>query len=166
VRLTPGGRLVAQNATLQQLITTAYQIRDFQLFGGPSWLTSEHFDIEAKPSGKPTADQVSGMLQVLLADRFGLVIHHETKEVSVYRLVVAKRGSSLSPSRKICNQQSRQDKQAESKLPGDVADKGEANDRNQASGRSRKAFFQSGSQPSQVTKSRITDHGRRECLHL
>ena len=66
VRLTPGGRLVAQNATLQQLITTAYQIRDFQLFGGPSWLTSEHFDIEAKPS---QPDRRSGLRHVAGASR-------------------------------------------------------------------------------------------------
>jgi uncharacterized protein (TIGR03435 family) len=98
IRLTPGGRLVAQNATLQQLITAAYQIRDFELFGGPSWIKSEHFDTEAKPSGEANADQVSGMLQVLLADRFSLVVHHEAKDMPVYRLVQAKGGHKLSPS--------------------------------------------------------------------
>jgi uncharacterized protein (TIGR03435 family) len=99
VRLTPGGRLVAQNATLQLLVTTAYQIRDFQLIGGPSWVRSERFDIEAKPLGNPNADQVSEMLQVLLVDRFHLAAHHETKELPVYRLLKAKGGPKLSPSR-------------------------------------------------------------------
>jgi len=99
VRLTPGGRLVAQNATLQLLVTTAYQIRDFQLIGGPSWVRSERFDIEAKPSGNPNADQVSEMLQVLLADRFHLAAHRETKELPVYRLLQAKGEPKLSPSR-------------------------------------------------------------------
>ncbi len=99
VRLTPGGRLIAQNATLQLLVTTAYQIRDFQLVGGPSWIRSDRFDIEAKSSGNPNADQVSGMLQVLLADRFHLAVHHDTKELPVYRLLKAKGGPKLSSSR-------------------------------------------------------------------
>ena len=58
VRLTPGGRLVARNATLELLITTAYKVRDAQLIGGPSWIKAEHFDIEAKALDRPGADQV------------------------------------------------------------------------------------------------------------
>jgi uncharacterized protein (TIGR03435 family) len=102
IRLTPGGRLVAQNASLRQLITTAYDVRDFQLFGGPSWMASERFDIEAKAAGNPTQDQISQMLQALLADRFSLTVHREKKEVPIYRLTVAKGGSKLPPAKAEC----------------------------------------------------------------
>ena len=46
--IQPGGRLTATNVTLRMLIRNAYQIQDFQLTGGPSWLTEDHFDIVAK----------------------------------------------------------------------------------------------------------------------
>lgn len=95
VRLTPGGRLVAQNAPMRMLITAAYDVRDFQLLGGPAWMASERFDIEAKAAGNPSQDQISQMLQALLAERFQLMVHRETRELPIYRLMVAKGGSKL-----------------------------------------------------------------------
>ncbi len=79
------------------------------LTGGPSWIRSERFTIDAKiPDGTPgyTLDQfmkgdapvLGKMLQALLADRFRLVIHRETKQVSGYALMLSKEGSKLSPS--------------------------------------------------------------------
>lgn len=99
VRLTPGGRLVARNAPLRLLISAAYDVRDFQLFGGPAWMASDHFDIEAKTAGNPTQEQISQMLQGLLADRFHLMVHRETRELPIYRLLVAKGGSRLQPAK-------------------------------------------------------------------
>jgi len=99
IRLTPGGRLVARNASLRQLISAADDVRDFQLFGGPPWMASDRFDIEAKAAGDPDQDRISLMLQALLADRFRLTVHREKRELPIYRLTVAKGGSKLQPSK-------------------------------------------------------------------
>lgn len=99
VRLTPGGRLVARNAPLRLLISAAYDVRDFQLFGGPAWMASDHFDIEAKIAGNPAQEQMSRLLQTLLSDRFQLRVHREKRELPVYRLLVAKGGSKLQPAK-------------------------------------------------------------------
>jgi hypothetical protein len=58
VRITPGGRLVAQNATLRLLVGSAYDVRDFQLFGGPGWVNSGHYGIEAKASIDTSTEQM------------------------------------------------------------------------------------------------------------
>jgi uncharacterized protein (TIGR03435 family) len=98
VRIHPGGRLVAQNAPLRLLIGAAYDVRDFQLFGGPGWVNSEHYDIEAKAQNDaPAEEMISQMLRSLLADRFHLIVHRETRELPVYRLSVAKGGNKLQP---------------------------------------------------------------------
>jgi uncharacterized protein (TIGR03435 family) len=98
VRITPGGRLVAQNAPLRLLLDAAYDVRDFQLFGGPPWLTADHYDIEAKTQADAPSEQlISLMLRALLADRFHLVAHRETRDLPIYRLIVAKGGDKLKP---------------------------------------------------------------------
>ena len=100
-RIMPGGRLSAENAPLRTLIASAYNIRFSQLSGGPSWLDSAHYDIEARGQLKPgvkVADQMNRMLQSLLADRFKLKIHRETKEMPIYALTVARNGPKLEAS--------------------------------------------------------------------
>jgi uncharacterized protein (TIGR03435 family) len=89
-----GGRFTANNIPLQLLITLAYRIKDFQLSGAPPWLTSERYDIEAKAEKDPGGefDAMLPLLQTLLEDRLQLKFHRETKELSVYALVVAKAG--------------------------------------------------------------------------
>jgi uncharacterized protein (TIGR03435 family) len=64
---------------------------------GPAWIESEWYDINAKVPPGATQDQVNRMLQNLLAERFGLKLHHESREVSGYELVVSKNGSKLKP---------------------------------------------------------------------
>jgi uncharacterized protein (TIGR03435 family) len=92
--------------TLQQIVSVAYGVERFQISGGPSWLPSERFDIEAKMDaatadalGKLSQDQrvlaQQQMLQALLADRFQLTVHRETKEGTIYTLVIAKGGPKL-----------------------------------------------------------------------
>jgi bla regulator protein blaR1 len=100
--MQPGGRLTATNATLKMLIGLAYDVRDHQLVGGPSWLGADKFNIEAKadssstiPLGPEGAAQIRLMTQSLLADRFKLTVHRESKEEQVYELVVAKSGFKL-----------------------------------------------------------------------
>lgn len=92
----PGARLAASNASLRMLILLAYQVMPFQLVGGPSWMASDGFDIEAKaadPNASP--EQFRELIRTMLADRFHLKVHSETKELRVYELVVAKNGTSL-----------------------------------------------------------------------
>jgi uncharacterized protein (TIGR03435 family) len=94
------GRLVGRNVTLGMLITVAYQVQDFQVSGGPSWMNSDRYDIEAKASEDSPARQqtqmVQGpMLQRLLEDRFKLAVRREIKELPIYELTVAKSGSKL-----------------------------------------------------------------------
>ncbi len=90
----------AKNAHLQVVIRDAYGLYDDKLWsGGPDWLDKENFDIDAKfdaaEVGKPTQKEKQAMLQKLLADRFGLVVHHQMKEFPVYALAVAKKGPKL-----------------------------------------------------------------------
>jgi len=91
----PGGRFIASNATMQQLVQAAWHLQDFQLTGGPAWLGSETYNIEAKPAGQATREQSRAMLRTLLVDRFKLAVHYESKEMAGYELVVAQRGAKV-----------------------------------------------------------------------
>ncbi|HEY4362090.1 MAG TPA: TIGR03435 family protein [Bryobacteraceae bacterium] len=89
---SPGGLVRATNTTLRQLINAAYGTPDFRITGSTGWMSTDRFDIEAKASGDPPRAQLQLMLQSLLADRFKLVVHLETKELPTYDLVVARGG--------------------------------------------------------------------------
>jgi uncharacterized protein (TIGR03435 family) len=102
----PGGRFSATNLPLRLLIVTAYNLpfQSMRLSGGPEWINSERFDIEARaaqgaiPSGLPDnvrQEKMRLMLQSLLADRFKLTIRRESRELPFYALVVAKNGAKL-----------------------------------------------------------------------
>jgi uncharacterized protein (TIGR03435 family) len=91
------GRFDAENQTLQHLVMRAYDVKDFQISGGPGWINSDHYDIQAKAEGNPSPDQMKLMLQTLLRDRFKLALHWETKELPIYVLTVAKGGLRLQP---------------------------------------------------------------------
>src|SRR5215471_17926969 len=93
--VAPGGRLTVTNATLKSLIQWSYGLPAFQISGGPGWLDSDRFDIEAKPEGSATQQDVMQMLQILLAERFKFAVHRETKEVAVYALVLVRSGPKL-----------------------------------------------------------------------
>jgi uncharacterized protein (TIGR03435 family) len=83
--------------TLRDLIMAAYKAKPGQVTG-PSWLTSDHFDIVATMPEGSTRDDAPAMLQTLLADRFKLVVHRETKDHNVLALVVAKGGPKMKES--------------------------------------------------------------------
>jgi hypothetical protein len=79
------GRFVAQSVTLRLLVAIAYGLQDYQISGGPAWVRSDSFDIEAKAENeRADTNQVSLMVRSLLADRFKLILHNETRESSVY----------------------------------------------------------------------------------
>jgi uncharacterized protein (TIGR03435 family) len=84
--------LVSGAATASKLIQDAYGLSPHQISGGPSWVDSDPFCIEAKSAGPAEKDQLRLMLQPMLADRFKLVARHETKEMPVYIMTVAKKG--------------------------------------------------------------------------
>jgi uncharacterized protein (TIGR03435 family) len=88
-------RLDLQCYTVSALIQMAYG-RDVEISGGPQWLDSERYDIDAKTETGRSQEAMRGpMLQALLADRFQLKVHRESKEVPVYALTVAKGGPKL-----------------------------------------------------------------------
>lgn len=97
IRPGANGGLNVNNVPLKELIVIAWSIQPFQLSGGPPWIESARYDISAKPEHKSERDQVLLMLQSLLADRFQLKIHHETKELPVYALVLANKDGKLGP---------------------------------------------------------------------
>jgi len=88
-------RFAASSITVKGLIAFAYDVRDFQISGGPKWLDSNLYDVVARPEGDITGDHVMAMLRSLLTDRFGLKIDHITQELPVFVLSVAKSGQKL-----------------------------------------------------------------------
>ena len=83
---------------IKQVIQVAYGVEDYQVTGGPGWLSTDRYDIEAKAengaAGKP---EMAVVLQSLLADRFQLKFRRERREISVYDLVVDKSGTRVRP---------------------------------------------------------------------
>lgn len=89
------GRVVGRNVTVRRIVLAAYHLTQFQLAGGPAWLDSDRFDMEAKSEASADRDQLRQMLQTLLAERFKLAVHRGTKEMPVYAMMVGKKGSKL-----------------------------------------------------------------------
>jgi uncharacterized protein (TIGR03435 family) len=96
----PGGRLIGTNQTVRTLIRNAYNLQPYQLVGGPDWMDSDRFDIQAKAAeadlddkGMMPSQQFMLRLQSLLEDRFRMVARWETRELPVYALVLATPGT-------------------------------------------------------------------------
>jgi uncharacterized protein (TIGR03435 family) len=82
------------NVTLKSCIVYAYGVTDPQV-SGPDWLGSEAYDFVAKAPSGATEDQIPLMFRALLADRFKLALHRDTKELPVYAIAVAKNGPKI-----------------------------------------------------------------------
>jgi uncharacterized protein (TIGR03435 family) len=109
----PGGRLVARGISTKLLIALAYDVKEFQILDAPTWTSREQYSIDAKPGDNPKGpifpvyltrrqkedDEFKLRIQSLLADRFQLRIHKETREQQVYSLVVAKNGPKFRESK-------------------------------------------------------------------
>jgi uncharacterized protein (TIGR03435 family) len=91
------GRIHYPFTTLKTLLTTAYDVKQFQI-AGPAWLDSERFDITATMPPDTTMEQFRSMLRTLLAQRFRMTLHRETKELPIYSLTVAKGGPKMKES--------------------------------------------------------------------
>jgi uncharacterized protein (TIGR03435 family) len=103
----PMGRCVARNGALRYVIALAYNIPPAMLnayegkvMSGPDWIQSEAYDIDAKADMPTTQAQLKLMLQALLAERFNLKVHRESREMPIYALVTAKNGPKLQPAPK------------------------------------------------------------------
>ncbi len=86
------GFLSTRSASLKELIAAAYAVEPYQVSGSAAWLDSARFAVEAKCAGPAAREQLLLMLEPLLADRFKLTFHRETRQVRVYALVLAKNG--------------------------------------------------------------------------
>jgi len=97
INILPGGRISGTNLSLKTLIWQAWNTVDFRLKGGPGWIETDRYDIQAKTGdGNDIGlEQMQPLLQHLLADRFKLRVHWETREAPVYALVVDKTGPKL-----------------------------------------------------------------------
>jgi len=80
---------------LSVLIQLAYNVNDFQLDGGPSWVRSDRYEVDARAEGSATFEQMRPMLQSLLADRFRLTLRRETRQWPVYDLMPVKDGLKI-----------------------------------------------------------------------
>jgi uncharacterized protein (TIGR03435 family) len=113
--ILPGGRFTATNNTLRALILNAYGITTmpYLLQGGPAWIDSARYDLEARastdaiPAGSSNRvlwEKTRLMLRTLLAERFQLAVRRETREMSGYQLVGLKTGPKLQKSERDCNE--------------------------------------------------------------
>jgi uncharacterized protein (TIGR03435 family) len=105
-RINPGGRLTVTNETLPQLIDFAYDVGDLwrvlagessRVTGGPRWIMSEHYDVNASAGREVTPDEMGAMLRALLRERFKLAVHREAKEQDIYALQELRPGGELGP---------------------------------------------------------------------
>lgn len=100
-RLQPGGRLTMSNRSLDNIIREVYGVQTFQISGASEWMRNERWDIVAKADGDPSFEQILDMMKTLLADRFKLASHTESREMPVYALVTSENGKVLGPQMKV-----------------------------------------------------------------
>ena len=101
MRMAPGN-ITASNVPVRQLIRQAYGLQDFQVIGGPEWVASDRFDVEARfdpaaAGGLTGPPRIQAMLQNMLRDRFKLVAHTDTRQMPVLALVMARDDRRLGP---------------------------------------------------------------------
>jgi len=96
--IRPGGRVSMTNVTVRLLIELAYGLWDYQLSGGPAWIGTTGYDVDAKPAGAVDPQTARLMLRTLLAERFGLKVHRESGTVNGFNLTVDKGGSKIKSS--------------------------------------------------------------------
>lgn len=92
-----GREVLTINTSLSDLITMAYDLHPRQVVGGPPWMTSDKYDITARPQaeGQPSLTQMRAMIRTLLQDRFKLAIHREKRDLPAYALTVGGGGHKL-----------------------------------------------------------------------
>jgi uncharacterized protein (TIGR03435 family) len=106
IRTLPGGRLSAGFVTLRALILRAFDVKTYQLEGGPAWANTTNFTIEARAGGEATPQEFNAMLKALLVERFALRMRTEVREMPLHQLTLARSdgrlGSQLKPTSPAC----------------------------------------------------------------
>ena len=85
------------NQTLNDIVRNVWNVNRLQIFGGPTWAGEDRFDIEARASGKAGRDELVAMMKTMLADRFKLTVHQETRPIPIYALVLARPDGRFGP---------------------------------------------------------------------
>jgi uncharacterized protein (TIGR03435 family) len=93
--IKPGGSVSMRNVTVRMLVELAYGLSDYQFFGGPAWMGTTGYDVEAKPAGAVDLETARLMLRTLLTERFGLKVHREKGTVNGFNLTVDKGGIKI-----------------------------------------------------------------------
>ena len=99
IRPMPNGRFTATNATARSLVLRAHGLVDSQLLGAPAWLDAERYDIDARAAAAPAdgPEALLPLVRTLLADRFKLKAHPDTRELAAYALTFARRDRQFGP---------------------------------------------------------------------
>ena len=100
IAMSPGG-FSAKNATLKRLISEAYDVRPFQVVGGPKWLDAAEYDVEVRLEA---GEELRPALQEVLRERFHLAFHRDTRDMKVYSLLRGPNGAKLKPGEQTMNQ--------------------------------------------------------------
>jgi uncharacterized protein (TIGR03435 family) len=87
----------SMHGRLKDLIQQAHEVEDYQIAGGPAWAQTERYDVQAKAAAAVSPHEIRVMLQALLAERFQLKIHRETRTMTGYALTVDRNGAKLPP---------------------------------------------------------------------
>jgi uncharacterized protein (TIGR03435 family) len=96
IRTQSGGRFLA-GASLKRFIANAYEVNDYQIDGGPKWVTSDYFEITANAGADATPADIRSMLRSLLAERFALRLRRDTREAQTHVLTMARPDERLGP---------------------------------------------------------------------
>lgn len=94
----PAGIFREKYRSLKALVDEAFDVKPYQVYGAADWMVTGLYDVDAKAEGKPSQELTRRMLKTMLAERFQLKIHRETRELAVYGLVVGRNGPKLKES--------------------------------------------------------------------
>jgi uncharacterized protein (TIGR03435 family) len=99
LKLEGANRFIAVAYPVKLLVAAAYDLNPKTISGGPAWMNEEKWNIEARTPGtlRPTHDEQMRMLRALLADRFGLKFHRESRDFSIFAITIARGGAKLNP---------------------------------------------------------------------
>jgi len=118
--LKPGGRFTGENMPVKGMILAAFRLKRFEVSGAPAWTDSERYDIIAKADNNASFNEAMFMLQGLLADRFKLQYHRTEKETSVFALLPARGGPSVTATKPGSCVPPNYDKKAQGAPQGDL----------------------------------------------
>ena len=93
----PGRHVLLLDTTVEQFLLIGYGVQKSQLAGEPDWVKTEKWDVDGVPDveGEPSLRQLQGMMRKILAERFGLLLHREQREMPVFALTVTKGGAKM-----------------------------------------------------------------------